>query len=84
MYEIEIENSVEKDLRKIPQEYFKTIISKIKLLANNPHPKGSKKLKDSSNFWRIRINNYRVIYEITESPKIIRIYKISHRKDIYR
>jgi len=84
MYEIYLENSAEKDLRKLPAASFKTIIIKIKTLADNPHPSGSIKIKDSDKFWRIRIGNYRVIYEINDSSKIIKIYKIRHRKDAYR
>jgi len=84
MYEIYIESSAEKDLRKIPDASFKTIITKIKSLADNPRPIGCIKLKDSVKFWRVRIGNYRVVYEIDDSSKNIRIYKIKHRKDVYR
>ncbi len=38
-------------------------LAKIKALANNPHPRGSRKIMDSDNFWRIRIGSYRVLYE---------------------
>lgn len=55
------------------------------MLANNPRPIGSKKLKGASeNLWRIRIGDYRVVYLIEDSIKIIEIRKIGHRKDIYR
>ena len=84
MYEIYLESSAEKDLRKIPAAHFNTVITRIKALADNPCPTGIRKLKDSNNFWRIRIGNYRVVYEIIDSSKTINIYKIKHRKDAYR
>ncbi len=59
MYEILLERNAEKDLRKLPKNVFKQIITKIKLLADTPRPKGTKKLMDSSSFWRIRIGSYR-------------------------
>lgn len=84
MYEIYLESSAEKDLRKVPAALFKTIISKIRALAENPYPNGSRKIKDSNKFWRIRVRHYRVIYEIDDSSKSIKIYKVKHRKEAYR
>ena len=63
MYEIYLERSAEKDLRKLRPPFFKNVLAKIKVLANNPHPRGSRKIMDSDNFWRIRIGSYRVLYE---------------------
>jgi mRNA interferase RelE/StbE len=74
----------EKDLRKLSSVYFPKIITKIQELANEPHPKGCKKLINNENFWRIRVGDYRVIYEVVEADSIIKIYKIGHRKDVYR
>ena len=84
MYEIYLESSAEKDLRKIPAAYFNSIISRIKGLADNPHPPGCRKIKDSEKFWRIRIGDYRVLFGIDEPSKSIKIYKVRHRKDAYR
>ena len=84
MYEIYLERSAEKDLRKLRPPFFNTVLTKIKALANNPHPRGSRKIMDSDNFWRIRIGAYRVLYEIIDSENSIRIYKIRHRKDAYK
>ncbi len=50
MYEVLLERNAEKDLRKLPNNVFKQIITKIKLLANAPRPKGTKKLMDYNNF----------------------------------
>ncbi|MEI8204457.1 MAG: type II toxin-antitoxin system RelE/ParE family toxin [Bacteroidota bacterium] len=53
-------------------------------LSENPHPSGSKKLKGSTNEYRIRIGSYRVIYTIINKILTITIIKIAHRKNIYR
>lgn len=84
MYDVLLERNAEKDLRKQPKKVFKQIILQIKLLADVPRPKYTKKLIDYNNFWRIRIGSYRVIYEIIDSSETIRIYKIKHRKDVYK
>ncbi|PIQ09953.1 MAG: type II toxin-antitoxin system mRNA interferase toxin, RelE/StbE family [Ignavibacteriales bacterium CG18_big_fil_WC_8_21_14_2_50_31_20] len=84
MYNLSIERSAEKNLRKLSSVYFTKIITKIQELSNEPHPKGCKKLINNENFWRIRVGDYRVIYEVIEVESIIKIYKIGHRKDVYR
>ncbi len=84
MYSIYLETEAEKDLRKIPSFISSRIYTKIKELSNNPHAGNCRKLKSTENFWRLRIGNYRVIYEIIDSSKRINIYRIRHRKDAYR
>lgn len=73
MYEIYVERAAEKDLKKLPTNFYKLVVNSIKNLATNPHPGGSKKLISSESFYRIRIGSYRVIYEVIESLNIIRI-----------
>jgi mRNA interferase RelE/StbE len=53
-------------------------------LYDEPQPSNSKKLSGSSALWRIRVGDYRVLYEIVEAEKKIKIYKIAHRKEAYR
>jgi mRNA interferase RelE/StbE len=53
-------------------------------LGREPHPQGSKKLTGSENSYRIRIGDYRVIYDILDSLVIIEVQAVGHRKDIYR
>jgi mRNA interferase RelE/StbE len=82
-YKVFIESSAQKDLSKIPQQYQNRIIKAIRALSQNPHPAGSKKLS-GRDAWRIRVGNYRIIYEIHDDRLIILIVVIGHRKDIYR
>lgn len=84
MYTIEVKRSAQKELSAIPKNFQEKIISAIDALAENPRPEGVKKLKLSQNLWRIRVGDYRVIYEIEDSLQILEVQKIGHRKDIYR
>lgn len=84
MHEIFIESSAERYLKKISKDKFNKIIIHIKRLAKNPRPAGSRKLTGERNFWRIRIGDYRVIYEVNSSKKTVKIYKVKHRRDVYR
>jgi mRNA interferase RelE/StbE len=63
---------------------FNRIVPKIKELAKNTRPQGSRKITGSKNDWRIRVGDYRIIYEIDARAEIIRVMRIRHRKDVYR
>jgi len=76
-------NPAEKDLNKLEAKLGFKILEKIKDLSQNPRPQGSKKLK-TTNYYRIRVSDYRVVYEINEIEKSITIFKIRHRKDVYK
>jgi mRNA interferase RelE/StbE len=82
--EILLEQAAERDLKKLPSEMFKRIIPKIKELAGNPKPQWSRKITGSKNDWRIRVGDYRIIYEIDARAKNIKVMRIRHRKDVYR
>jgi mRNA interferase RelE/StbE len=82
-YSIEITRRAQKALSKIAQSDQSKIISAIQSLADEPYPKSSKKLS-GRDAWRIRIGNYRVIYEVDHGVLSILVVLIGHRKDIYR
>lgn len=82
-YTLLIEKHALKALKKIPKPYKEKIIEVISTLKNNPKPLDAKKLVGREG-WRIRINNYRIIYIIKENISTILIINIGHRKDIYR
>ncbi len=84
MFEIVIERAAEKDLRRLSAEVHDRVISAISVLESNPRPPGSKKLAGSKHDWRIRVGDYRVLYEIADEIRIIRINRVRHRRDVYR
>ncbi len=84
MYEILIEGTAERDLKRLSAKDFHLIVHHIKALGNEPRPKGCRKLFGSKNDWRIRVGDYRVIYEIHDQAKEIRVMKIRHRREVYR
>jgi mRNA interferase RelE/StbE len=53
-------------------------------LAEDPRPAGSKKLKGSDESYRIRVGDYRVIYDVLDVIRIVLIQRVRHRKDAYR
>jgi mRNA interferase RelE/StbE len=84
VYEVYIEKTAENDLKRLPTTTFQRIIPQIRTLAQTPRPSGCRKLSGSKNDWRIRVGDYRVLYEIDEKARAVRIMRVRHRREVYR
>lgn len=84
MYEIVIEKAAERDLKKLSAANFERIIPHLKSLAEEARPAGSRKISGSEHDWRIRVGTYRIIYELNEKEKVVKIMRIRHRREVYR
>ena len=82
-YRIEMKSSAQAALAKIPQPQRGRIARKIDQLANNPRPHGAEKLAGASQFYRIRVGDYRIIYEVYEDYLVILVIYIGPRGGAY-
>ena len=84
-YGIEFEMSALKALAKIQRSVRVKIATAIKALATDPRPHGCLKMSARTDAYRIRVGrDYRVVYTVTDTIRVIRIQKIAHRREIYR
>lgn len=83
-YTVKIASRAQKELKKISAPYQQKIVRAVKELANNPMPLGVKKLKGQINQYRVRVADYRIIYEVHGLEMIILVVKVGHRKNIYK
>lgn len=83
-YKVLFKRSADRALKKLPQDVQRRIAGEAALLANNPRPAGVVKMAGDENLWRIRIGDYRVVYEIHDDRLIILVLRVAHRKDVYR
>ena len=83
-YEIEISRSAEKQLRKLPRKDQERIVQAILPLAEDPFPRGSRKLSGYDDVFRIRIGRYRLLYSVSSRKLVVIILKVGHRRDVYR
>jgi mRNA interferase RelE/StbE len=83
-FSLQWRKSTRKDLRRIPREAVSRIIAEVVKLGDEPLPHGSEKLTGSERTYRIRIGDYRVVYELLRDAKIVEIQRVRHRKDVYR
>jgi mRNA interferase RelE/StbE len=84
LYEVYLEHAAEKDLKKLPAKVFQRIINQIKGLAENPWPKGCRKITGSKHDWRIRVGDYRIIFEVDDNAHVVRVMRIRYRREAYR
>lgn len=84
MYEVYLERAAERELRRLHPDLFERVISRIRALGAEPRPPGSAKLVGSRQDWRLRIGDYRVLYEIDDSAHVVRVFRVRHRGAAYR
>ena len=84
MYEVWLERQAERAWRRLPEAVSRRVTRAIRALASDPRPPNCRKLVGSENDWRIRVGDYRVIYEIDDDYRQVRVMFISHRRDAYR
>ena len=75
--------SAQKQLDKLPDEVAERVLKKLTLLESNPRSLDTKKLK-GSNAYRVRVGDYRVIYEIHDGHLLVIVIEVGHRREIYR
>lgn len=83
MYRVILPRSVQKELDRLPDEVLRRILARLAHLETNPRPADVKKLK-GRDAWRIRVGDYRVIYEIHDRELQILVVTVGHRREIYR
>jgi mRNA interferase RelE/StbE len=83
VYNVVFERQAIKQLQKIDRKMIPAIKDAVLGLASNPRPQGYEKLK-GTDAYRIRVGNYRVIYEIHDKIITVVIIDIGNRKDVYR
>ncbi len=84
MYEVFLERSAERDLRRLTPEVFHQVFAIIRALAEDPRPPGCRKIVGSASDWRVRVGSWRVIYEIDDEAREVRVMRVRHRREAYR
>ncbi len=72
-----------KQLQRLPKPVFEAALQAIIALSKQPRPAGAKKLVGSRDDWRIRIGQYRIVYEINDAENQLTIYTVAKRSDAY-
>ena len=82
-YRLEIKRTAAKEIGDLPKADCRRVVAKIQLLARDPRPHGCEKLSGAEKY-RVRQGDYRILYEIDDSAKVVTVVKIGNRREVYR
>ncbi len=83
MYRVVIPRDVSRSIERLPRSVADNVSRRILALTDNPRPQGTKPLRGFRAF-RLRVGNYRVIYEIDDQEHVVTVRDVGHRREIYR
>jgi len=84
VYTLLIKRSAEQDLRRLPRVLFDRVNERILVLREEPRPSGVRKLVGALEGWRIRVGDYRILYQIDEAARTVTVVRVKHRREVYR
>ena len=84
LHKVRWKRSARKELKKLDKQVVLRILQAVKKLSEDPLKSGSKKLVGSDSIYRLRVGDYRIIYNIESSVLTIEIIKVGHRGQVYR
>jgi mRNA interferase RelE/StbE len=83
-YAVAFSPSAEREFRKLARQIQRNFRPRIDALANQPRPTGAKKLKGRDDLWRIRVGDYRIVYEVQDRILVVLVVRVAHRREVYR
>ena len=83
-YRVEVKRSANRELEDLEPRLARRILASIETLSSQPRPRQSRKLAGSENSYRLRVGEYRVLYQIDDPSRLISIFAIGHRREVYR
>ena len=84
LYRVEVKSSAQREIARRPGDTRRRVLLAIVNLAGAPHPVGSRKIIGTDDTYRVRVGDYRVVYEVADRVLIVFIIRVAHRKDVYR
>ena len=82
-YRVDIRPAARRELEKLRQPMFTRMSGAIAALSVNPRPRGCTKLVDTDSDYRVRVGDYRVLYEVFDKERLVLVYRIRHRSKVY-
>ena len=82
-YSVVIKRSAERELRKIPKQDLRRVVTRIQGLAREPRPPGCEKMSGEERY-RVRQGDYRIVYAVDDEARTVEVVKIGHRREVYR
>jgi mRNA interferase RelE/StbE len=84
VYRVEIARRAVKALVALPRKEQQRVRAAIDLLADNPRPPGCVALTGETHVYRVRVGDYRIVYEVFDDRLVVHVVRVGHRRDVYR
>ena len=84
MYRVEFASRAQRMFRNLTADVQRRLDPALQGLRQDPRPPGCKKLSGDESVWRIRVGDYRIVYQIQDNELLVLVVKVGHRRDIYR
>ena len=83
-YRLEVKEKAVKELSRVRPDIGMRLLQTMEYLASDPRPRQSHKLSGSENSYRLRVGDYRVLYQVDDDARLVTIFKVGHRREAYR
>ena len=83
-YTVDFTTAAAREIRKLERAIRVRVLNEIAALKHDPRPDGCRKLAGEKHAWRIRVGDYRVHYEIADNTVTVTVFRVAHRRDVYR
>jgi mRNA interferase RelE/StbE len=83
-YEVLFQPSAGRQIRKLPADVQRRVVLAAEALGVDPRPAGCQRLKGPESIWRIRVGDYRILYEIRDKALRVLVVRVGHRREVYR
>ena len=83
-YRVEFSRPAERQFRALPAEVRRRIAPRVDALADAPRPRGAEKLEGGEDLYRLRVGDYRILYQIRGQVLLILVVRVAHRREEYR
>lgn len=82
-YRIEFTSAAARQVKRLPHPARHRVLDAVTGLRDDPRPRGAKKLVGEQTAWRIRVGDYRVIYDVFDTEVVVTVVRVGHRREIY-
>ncbi|WP_303324087.1 type II toxin-antitoxin system RelE family toxin [Actinomyces radicidentis] len=83
-YRVELTSAAARQVRKLPRPVRGRVLDAVGALAEDPRPHGAKKLVGERTAWRIRVGDYRVIYDVVDERLTVTVVRAAHHREVYQ
>ena len=83
-YAVFVKPAALRELRKLPEDIKRRVAARIDALVGDPRPDGVERLQGEADLYRVRVGDFRIVYQVESKALVVLVVRIGHRRDVYR